>query len=317
MTQRVVVLGGTGFLGHSVCEQLVRQIPGARVVVPTRRPRFGLAIQSLPGVELVHADVHNPDALRRVLVRADTVINLVAILHGTHAAFERTHVALPQRLAQLCHDLHIARVVHVSAIGADAEGPSMYLRSKARGEAALRPPAPVNATVLRPSVIFGARDRFMNLFARLQAVVPVVPLAAAEARFQPVWVEDVARAVLRVLSERRFQGQTFECCGPRVYTLADLVRYAGSTAGHARRVWPMPAAIGRLQALAFRLLPGEPLISDDNLDSMRVPNVASPGAAGLAELGITAAALEAIVPQYLAPGSGDARFDRWRAQRGS
>jgi uncharacterized protein YbjT (DUF2867 family) len=312
---RVVVLGGTGFVGHSVCEQLVRQLPGVRVIVPTRRPRFGLAIQSLPGVELVTADVHHPDALRRVLLRADAVINLVAILHGNHERFERVHVALPQTLARLCHDLHIDNIVHVSAIGASEQGPSMYLRSKARGEAALRPPGPVQATILRPSVIFGARDRFTNLFARLQALAPVMPLAGADAQFQPVWVDDVARAVVKVLLEPRLQGQTFECCGPAVYTLAELVRLSGRAAGHERPVIPLPMAIGRLQALMMRLMPGEPMMSDDNLDSMQTPNVATPGAPGLSALGIEPSALEAIMPMYLGAGQADARFDRWRAQR--
>lgn len=315
MTGRIVVLGGTGFVGHAVCEQIVRAMPGSRIVVPTRRPRFGLAIQSLPGVEIAVTDVRQPDAMRRVLLRADAVVNLIAILHGDHAAFQKAHVELPQLLARACHDLHVSRIVHVSAIGADAQAPSMYLRSKAAGEAALRPPGPVNATILRPSVIFGARDRFLNLFARMQAVAPVVPLAGADARFQPVWVDDVAQAVVRCLQDPHTIGRTYECCGPQVYTLADLVRMAGRLSGHPRPVIPMPMAVGQLQAALMRLLPGEPLMSSDNLDSMRVANVGTPGAPGLRELGIEAQALEAIAPGYLSPGQGLARLDRWRAAR--
>ena len=315
MTGRIVVLGGTGFVGHAVCEQLVREMPGTRIVVPTRHPRFGLAIQSLPGVELSVTDVRQPDAMRRVLLRADAVVNLIAILHGDHAAFQKAHVELPQLLARTCHDLHVARIVHVSAIGADAQGPSMYLRSKAAGEAALRPPGPANATILRPSVIFGARDRFLNLFARMQAVAPVVPLAGADARFQPVWVDDVAQAVVRCLQDPRTIGRTYECCGPQVLTLAELVRLAGRLSGHVRPVVPVPMAVGQLQAALMRLLPGEPLMSADNLDSMRVANVATPGTPGLAELGIEAQSLEAIAPGYLSPGQGVARLDRWRAGR--
>lgn len=315
MIKRVVVLGGTGFVGQSVCEQLVRQLSGVRITVPTRRARFGMPLQSLPGLEMVVANIHQPDALRRCLLRADAVINLVAILHGTHERFERTHVALPQLLARLCEELNIQNIVHVSAIGVDEEAPSMYLRSKARGEAALRPPGPVRASILRPSVIFGARDRFMNLFAQMQAVAPIVPLAGADARFQPVWVEDVARAVVRLVMEPRLQGQTFECCGPREYTLADLVRLAGSSSGHPRPVIALPMALGRAQALFMRLLPGEPLMSDDNLDSMRVPNIATAGAAGLQALGIEPAALEAILPQYLGNDRPSARLNRWRALR--
>lgn len=315
MTRRIAVLGGTGFVGQAVCEQLVRALPGVRIVVPTRRARFGLPIQSLPGVELVVGDVRHPDALRRLLLRTDAAVNLIAILHGDHAAFEKTHVELPRQLARACHDLHVPQLVHVSAIGADSQAPSMYLRSKAAGEAALRPPGPVNATILRPSVIFGARDRFLNLFAKLQAVAPFVPLAGADAQFQPVWVADVAQAVLRCLTDPQTAGKTFECCGPKIYTLAELVRIAGRFSGHERPVLPMPLAVGHLQALLMRLLPGEPMMSADNVDSMRVPNVATPGAPGLRELGIEPRALEAIAPGYLGAGQGEARFDRWRAQR--
>lgn len=315
MTSRIAVLGGTGFVGQAVCERLVRALPGVRIVVPTRRARFGLPIQSLPGVELVVADVRDPDALRRVLLRADAVVNLVAILHGDHEAFQKTHVELPRQIARACHDLHIARLVHVSAIGVDSKAPSMYLRSKAAGEAALRPPGPVNATILRPSVIYGAGDRFLNLFARLQAIAPVMPLAGANAQFQPVWVGDVAQAVLRCLQDSSTIGKTYECCGPRVYNLAELVRLAGRLSGHPRPVLPMPIAVGHLQALLMRLLPGEPLMSADNLASMQVPNIATPGAPGLRELGIEPRALESVAPSYLSPGHGDARFNRWRAQR--
>jgi NADH dehydrogenase len=312
---RIVVLGGTGFVGHSICEQLVRQIPGVRVVVPTRRPRFGLTITSLPGVELPTANVHDDAALRRVLAGADAVVNLVAILHGTVERFEHTHVALPQRLAKACHDLSVGRVVHVSAAGVSEQAPSMYLRSKARGEAALSPPGPVQASILRPSVIFGARDRFTNLFARMQSVLPLVPLAGAEARFQPVWVDDVARAAVQLLLQPQAAGQPIECCGPVVYTLGDLVRLVGRLAGHERPVIPLPLAVGRVQAALMGLLPGEPLMSGDNLDSMQVPSVATPGAPGLQALGITPAAMEAVLPQYLGPLRGDTRLDRWRAQR--
>lgn len=315
MMRRIVVLGGTGFVGQAVCEQLSRAFVGARIIVPTRRPRFGLAVQSLPGVELVSAQVQQADALSKLLLRADAVINLVAILHGNQESFQQVHVELPKKLAQAAHALGVQRLVHISALGASESAPSMYLRSKAAGEAALRPPGPVNATLLRPSVIFGAGDRFLNLFARLQALAPLMPLAGAEARFQPVWVEDVARAVLRCLRDPSTRGGTYECCGPTVYTLADLVRLAGRLSGRERPILPLPMALGRLQALALRVLPGEPLMSGDNLDSMQVPSVATPGAAGLAQLGIQPQALEAVAPGYLAPGQGDARLDRWRALR--
>lgn len=314
MMSRVVVLGGTGFVGHALCEALARTHPGWRIVVPSRRPRFGLAIQSLPNVELVTADIHQPDALRKVLLRADAVVNLVAILHGNHAAFERVHVALPKLIARTCHDLGINRIVHVSALGAGEGAPSMYLRTKAAGEEALLAPGPVNAAILRPSVIFGARDRFLNLFATLQRWLPLMAVAGASARMQPVWVEDVARAIVFCL-EHPSAGRIIECCGPREYTLGELVRLAGALCGHPRPVLPLPLALGQVQAALLALLPGEPLISSDNLDSLRVPNVATPGAAGLASIGIEPAALEAIAPQILGPLRAEARLDPWRATR--
>jgi NADH dehydrogenase len=315
MMNRIVVLGGTGFVGAALCEQLVRAFGGARIVVPTRRARFGLPIASLPGVELVTADVMQPNTLHRLLLRADAVVNLVAILHGSRRAFEHVHVALPQALARAAHELHVPRLVHVSALAASADAPSQYLRTKAAGEAALRAVESPAATILQPSVIFGARDRFLNLFARLQRLAPVFPLAGADARFQPVWVNDVASAIVRCLQDPATAGQIYECCGPRAYTLAELVQLAGQLSGHPRPVWPLPLAVGRVQAALMALMPGEPLMSSDNLDSMRVASVATPGASGLAELGIAPAALEAVAPLYLSPGQGEARFDHWRAQR--
>jgi uncharacterized protein YbjT (DUF2867 family) len=191
--------------------------------------------------------------------------------------------------------------VHISALGAAADAPSDYLRSKAGGEAALRA-APLALTVLRPSVIFGAADRFLNLFAALQSIAPVMPLAGADARFQPVWVEDVSEAVLRCLQRGETIGQTYECAGPQVFTLAELVQLAGRLCGHERKVLPLPPALARWQALALEALPGPPLMSRDNLP-------------GLQALGIEAAALPAVASTYLLPGAGMMRLERWRALR--
>ena len=213
------------------------------------------------------------------------------------------HVQLPRRLAQACAAANLHRVVHVSAIGADASAPSRYLRSKAGGEAALASKA-LDLTVLRPSVMFGDGDRFLTLFARLQAIFPVIPLAGAGARFQPVWVDDVATAIVRCLDDRTTIGQTFECCGPEVYTLKQLMQIAGRCSGHPRPIIELPALLGRLQAGLMEWLPGEPLMSRDNLDSMRVASVASGDRPGLTRLGIQPAAVEAIAPFYLGNGQG-------------
>lgn len=313
--RRIAVLGGTGFVGRAVCERLVRRSAGGAVVVPTRRAIHADSVRALPTVDVRVADVHDDAALRSVLEGCDTVINLVAILHGSAAAFEQVHVALPRRLAAACAQLGIRRVVHVSALGV-GEGTSRYLQSKTEGETVLRN-AGLDLTILRPSVMFGAQDRLLNLFARLQAFTPIVPLACSDARFQPVWVEDVAEALVRCIDTPATIGQTIECAGPEVCTLAELVRLAGRWSGHERPILPLPRTLGRLQALAMEWLPGEPLMSRDNLDSMQVPNVAGGVLPGLDWLGVQPASLAQIAPGYLGHHDGRAQLDalRARAQR--
>lgn len=310
----VLILGGTGFVGRSVCEKLVERSGGAdgRITVPSRRPQRAQHLRTLPTVELIQSDVHDAAALRRLLVDCDVVINLIAILHGGEADFQRVHVELPRKLVAACQSSGVKRVVHVSALGAAADAPSKYLRSKAAGEAVLRA-AGLDLTVLRPSVIFGEHDRFLNLFASLQAVAPVMPLAGAAARFQPVWVEDVAAAIVASIDDRSSIGQTVECGGPTVYTLEQLVRFAGRCAGHERPVIALPDAIARLQAVVMGWLPGEPLMSGDNLDSMRVPNVLSGDSPGLEALGIEPASMEAVMTPLLAGRAGVARLEQLRA----
>ena len=321
----ILVIGGTGFVGRAVCERLVQRNGGGggRITVPTRRLAHGLRVRSLPTVELVQADVHDDAALARLLAGQDAVINLVAILHGTAQAFQKVHVDLPRRLAAACSAESVTggvrrgvrRLVHVSALGVGADAPSNYLRSKTAGEAALKA-AKLDLTVWRPSVIFGAEDRFMNLFATLQAVAPLLPLAGSDARFQPVWVEDVASAIVMSLDRPNSIGRSFEAVGPKVYTLSMLARLAGRWSGHERPQLALPGPLARLQALAMECLPGEPLMSRDNLDSMRVASVGTGSMPGLEALGITAAALEAVAPAYLGSAQGRARYDRMRAGTG-
>ena len=313
----ILVLGGTGFVGRSVCARLVERSGGASgsVVVPSRRLARAKHVQLLPTVQVIEADVHDEKMLAKLVAGRDAVINLVAILHGSQADFQRVHVDLPAKLARVCQSANVKRVVHVSALGVSDRAPSHYLRSKAAGELMLKS-AKLDLTLLRPSVIFGEHDRFLNLFATLQSVFPVMPLGGAQAQFQPVWVEDVAEAVVRCLAKAPTIGQTYECAGPRVYTLKELVELAGRLSGHPRPVIALPGALARLQAAAMEWLPGEPLMSRDNVDSMRTPNVATGQWRGLDALGITAAALESIAPLYLSAGQGLARLDPWRAKAG-
>lgn len=323
---RLLILGGTGFVGRALCKTLVeerlnpaaapRQEGELRLRVPTRRLAHGQALTPLPQVELLQADVHDDATLDRLLDGCDAVVNLIAILQGSEAAFNAAHVQWPTRLAEACLRQGIRRLVHVSALGAGPAAPSRYLRSKAGGEAALQATAArgLALTLLRPSVIFGAEDRFLNLFADLQRFTPLLPLAGAQARFQPVWVNDVSAAIARCLADPGTAGQTFECAGPQVFTLAELVRLAGRIAGHPRPILPLPGPLATLQALALECLPGEPLMSRDNLASMQVPNVASDTLPGLVELGISPSPLAAIVPGYLDPRQGCGRLNAWRAR---
>jgi NADH dehydrogenase len=303
--QKVLVLGGTGFVGRHVCEKLTRQ--NIHVTVPTRRRSNAQHVQSLPMLDVLEANIHDPAALAALVAGHDAVVNLIAILHGDEASFERAHVDLPKKLATACQQTGVKRVVHISALGAAADGPSMYQRSKARGEAVLQA-AELDLTVLRPSVIFGADDKFLNLFAKLQSVFPVMPLAGAATKFQPVWVEDVAQAVVNSLSQTKAsQNQVIEACGPDVLTLKELVQLSAIAAGisnsRGRPVLALPPFLGKLQALAMRMLPGEPLISQDNLDSMKVDNVGTGKLPNLQTLSIAPSSLAAIVPTYLGNSS--------------
>ena len=316
-TPRVLVLGGTGFVGRQVCEQFARL--GWQVTVPTRRAAHAASVQSLPGLTVIEASVHNESDLARLMPGHDAVVNLVAVLHGSEDRFEQVHVDLPGKIARAMKKAGVQRLVHVSALGADPQGPSMYQRSKARGEAVLHS-AGLQLTVLRPSVIFGAEDKFLNLFADLQTVLPFMPLAGSGTRFAPVWVGDVARAIVACLQNPATIGQTCELCGPDVMTLGELVRRAGQWAGvnhgHGRPVFGLPMWMGWLQALAMEMAPGEPLMSRDNLASMKVDNIATGQWPGLSALGISAASAAGVAPTYLGHRGPRSRLNSWRANAG-
>jgi NADH dehydrogenase len=309
--KKILILGGTGFVGRHLCEKLAEG--DYRTTVLTRRRSNARHLQMLPMVDVLEGSAHDAATLTPLLAEHDAVVNLVAILHGSQAEFERAHVALPHKLVAVCKARGVRRVVHVSALGVSANAPSRYLRSKAAGEAVLAASG-LDVTVLRPSVIFGENDKFINLFAGMQSVLPFVPLAGATATFQPVWVDDVAAAIVAALDRPDSIGQTIECAGPTVYTLADLVRFAGRASGHPRPVIGLPDAIARLQAGLMELLPGTPLMSRDNVDSMQVPNVLGGTLPGLSVLGIEPRSLEAVMTPVLQGRAGCARLDALRAR---
>ena len=314
-SKRILILGGTGFVGRHVCEKLTRM--GCSMTVITRRASQAAAIQNLPRVRVLEGDVYNSAFLAQCMAQHDVVINLIAILHGTEAAFDKAHVQLPQVIAEACLASGVKRLIHISALGASPDGPSAYQRSKAQGEALLKQ-AGLDLTLLQPSVIFGADDKFLNLFAQLQQIAPVVPLAGASTRFQPVWVEDVASAVAHCVMDAKTQGHTYEICGPEIWTLKELVQksgqWAGVKGGRGRWVFGIPHTLAWLQAFLMELAPGQPLMSRDNLRSMQVDNVSSGNALSLKELNIQASSVSSIAPGYLGYKGACTKLDVFRAK---
>ena len=298
--KKILILGGTGFVGRHLCEKLTAA--GHRATVLTRRRSNAKHLQMLPMVDVIEGSAYDVVGLTALLSEHDAVVNLIAILHGTEAAFDKAHVQLPLGLVKACDAAGQRRIVHVSSLGADINAPSMYQRSKARGEAVLLSSG-LDISVLRPSVIFGAEDKFLNTFATLQKVFPFIPLGGSTARFQPVWVQDVAMALLTCLEDNATIGQTYEACGPDVFTLKQLVQlagqYSGINDGRGKPVMGLPNALARIQATLMELAPGEPVMSRDNLDAMKVDNISSGKLPGLQALGITPSAISAIVPFYL------------------
>ena len=308
--RRILVLGGTGFVGRSVCARLVQSGRTPRVL--TRDLARSRSLQVLPCIEIVRGSPHDPDALAKALDGVDAVVNLVGILHqGAHQPFEKVHVELPARLVRLMGELGVRRLVHVSALHAAAAGPSLYLQSRGRGEEAIRSATGIEATILRPSVIFGRDDSFLNLFAGLVRPLPVVPLAGASCRFAPVWVEDVARCVDVALDDPATIGQSYDLCGPGTYTLADIVRFVAGQLGKRRTILALPGPVAQLQAMVLERLPG-PVMTRDNLRSMQVDSVC--GCGFPAVFGFAPAAMEAVVPEYMGRQGPRDRYDRFRSR---
>jgi uncharacterized protein YbjT (DUF2867 family) len=315
----IIILGGTGFIGRHICEKLIRA--GHRVTVPTRRLENAREIQMLPGLQPLACNVHDSAELATVVKGHDVLVNLVAILHGSEAEFERVHVSLSQTIVAACKAAGVPRIVQMSSLGAALDAPSQYLRSKGRGEQVFAESG-LDVTILRPSVVFGEGDKLLNVFAQLQQSFPFVPLAGSTAQFQPVWVEDVAQAVVNVLHGGHYENnsasrsvhagyvpKTYEIAGQQVLTLRQLFELAGRSVGASRPIFHLPDGLARVQAALMEIMPGPTLMSRDNLDSMRSPNVASGKLPGLSELGIEPSGIEAIAPLYLKQSS---KLDNFR-----
>jgi len=268
----ITLFGGTGFVGRNLCEHLVGQGHAVRVI--GRGPQAaGLA----PAVEYVQGNPYDTAQLGRWLQGQDAVINLIGILHGSEAEFRRTHVELAENIARACLAAGVPRLLHMSALHASPMGPSLYLRSKGEGEDRVHALGgeQLHITSFRPSVIFGPQDNFLNRFAQLLRWAPgIMLLPGAHTRFAPVYVGDVVAAFAHALSEPQLAGARIDLCGPKDYSLLELVRLTAQWSGHPRLILPMPEAMARAMAYIMEWLPNPPL-TRDNLNSMRIDSVCS------------------------------------------
>jgi len=312
----VAIIGGTGFIGRALTAALISR--GKTVRVITRSRERAKELWTLPRVDIVEANPNDESDLYHALEQADAVVNLVGVLHSKPGRpwgpdFDAAHVKMPSRIARCMIRQKIRRLIHISALGASDHAPSMYLRSKAAGEAALRGNHHLDVTMLRPSVVFGAEDNFLNLFARLQKIAPIIPLATPHARFQPIHVRDLANAIANCLERPATIGKSYELIGPDVLTLYELVHWAGVYAGCPRPIIPLPDSVAWLQAWFMENLPGTPMLSRDNLASASVPNV---GTGPLSpDLGIDPPqSLHAVAPAYLGEENPRARLSQRRAK---
>lgn len=306
----VAILGGSGFVGRHVCHLLAAE--GYRVRVATRdRERAKEQLILLPTVDVVEADVHDPGELRDFVRGAEAVINLVGVLHDGRGnrSFQAAHVELPRKVAAACRECGIRRLLHMSALNAAPDGPSAYLRTKGEAEAAVRGSG-LEVTIFRPSVIFGRDDTFLNLFAMLVKLAPVLFLACPGARFQPVFVEDVAAAFVKSLEDLASIGKSHDLCGPKVYTLRELVEFVARTLGRRRLVIGLNDPLSYLQALTLEFMPVK-LMTRDNYYSMKADSVCSCEF----PFGIAPAALEAVAPAWLAQATPRRRYQQFRARR--
>lgn len=306
----VTVFGGSGFVGRHVVRQLAKS--GARIRVAVRRPNEGLFLKPMGDVgqiALVQANIRNDASIARAVAGADVVINLVGILSESgRQTFAGVHARGAERVAKAAADARVKTFIHLSAIGADIKSPSSYQSSKAKGEEAVRRHLP-NAVILRPSVIFGPEDDFFNRFAALARISPFLPLiGGGHTRFQPVYVEDVASAVLRVTGHEETAGQTFELGGPDVASFRNILEKVMTVTGRRRLLVPLPFFIARIQGWFFQLLPN-PVLTVDQVRMLEQDNIVSEGAQTLGDLGITPKSMDAVIPTYLYRFRKHGQFD--------
>lgn len=308
--ENVCIFGGSGFVGGHLANFLTAL--DIRLRIPTRRRERAKALLVLPTVDVIQADIYDDALLDRLVSGTDAVINLVGTLHGD---FNSAHVELPRKIVAACQRNGVARLLHMSALNAGPDQPSVYLRTKGEGERIVMSSG-LNATVFRPSVIFGPGDRSLSLFARLGAL-PILPLGSPDAKFQPVYVEDVVRAFTGSLDAPHTIGHGYDLCGPTCYSLRQLVEYAAHVVGHDPAIIGLNGTLSYLQALILEFLPGK-LMTRDNYFSMKVDNICDcDGPSNLTSVwGIHPIAIEEVAPRYLAHRMPRERYDDFRQRAG-
>ncbi len=301
--QLVTIFGGAGFVGTTLVEHLART--GVRIRVAVRRPNSAMHVKPLGDVgqvQVVQANLRDEASVRAAILGSDSVINLVGILYESGAQkFDAVHVRGAETVARLSAELGVKRLVHMSAIGADENSPSLYARSKALGEKAVRAAFPA-ATIIRPSVIFGAADGLFNRFAKA-ASLPLLPVFSGDTKFQPVYVGDVVKVIIMALNDSKMNdskmsGETYELGGADIYSLRDMMKLAAKEAMQKPFFVDVPDFIAPFKVFFLGLLPNPP-ITLDQLKMLKTDNVVSNDAQGLADLGITPTLLEAVLPTYL------------------
>lgn len=309
---KIVILGGTGFVGGHLVARL--SALGHHIDVLSRNAAAKPQLAVLPRVRVRQSDPHDSAALANALQGADAVINLVGILNETGfggGGFKRAHVALTRNVIDACKASGVRRLLQMSALNA-GRGESHYLKTRGEAEALVKASG-LDWTIYQPSVIFGPGDGLFSRFKFLLSFSPVLPLARAGAKFAPVYVGDVVAAMVKTMADPAAYGQSYELYGPEVLTLAQIVRYTARGMQARRLVIPLPDALGRLQALAMDFVPGKPF-STDNFLSLKIDSVG--GIDGLYRLKIDKTPIEAVIPQILFPKGKQARLDRYRSASG-
>lgn len=293
------VFGGSGFIGRYVVKRLAAQGHVVRVAGrDTERAKNLMTAGRVGQVVPLYVSLANEPTVQRAVEGADVVINLVGILSERRAGdFARVQGQGPGRIANAAAAAGVKRMVQISAIGADPASASQYARSKAQGEAAVRAAMPA-ATILRPSIVFGAEDKFFNRFGAMAMSLPIMPVIHGATRFQPVYVGDVADAIVAALARPDAAGATYELGGPRTYSFRELLAYILHETRRHRLLWDVPLGLARIQARLGELVPGKPF-TRDQLTMLAHDNVANPAMPGLPALGIVPTPIELIVPEYL------------------